>query len=193
MSINLSLIDLNINTVSGYLGNLEITDTSIVNLDFMNQLSSNNIIMEDPELKLMLSNGIGMDAQIIINEVIFKKNQNAVLLQHPFIGQTINISRALDLGWDFRYGKAEINFTNQNSNLNQIISFLPEAIELDYKLITNPLGNHSAFNDFYNTNHSLKINASIKSPIKFNLDNLKLVDSIDIIFPENIKPKARNN
>ena len=139
LSINLSLIDLNINTVSGYLGNMEITDASIVSLDFMNQLSSNNIIIEDPELKLMLSNGVGMDAQIIINEVLFKKNQNAVLLQHPFIGQTINISRALDLGWDFRYGKAEINFTNQNSNLNEIISFLPEAIGLNYKLITNPL------------------------------------------------------
>ena len=42
---------------------MEITDKSIVNLDFMNQLSSNNIIMEDPELKLMLSNGVGMDAK----------------------------------------------------------------------------------------------------------------------------------
>ena len=29
----------------------------------------------------------------------------------------------------------------------------------------------------------------LKFPFKFNLDNLKLVDSIDIIFPENIKPK----
>jgi len=189
LSINLSLIDLNINTVSGYLGNMEITDTSIISLDFMNQLSSNNIIMEDPELKLMLINGVGMDAQIIINEVLFKKNQNAVLLQHPFIGQTINISRALDLGWDFRYGSAEINFTNQNSNLNEIISFFPEAIELDYKLITNPLGNHSAFNDFYNTNHSFKINAGLKVPLKFNIDDLKLVDSLEIIFPENINPK----
>ena len=189
LSINLSLIDLNINTVSGYLGNMEITDNSILNLEVMNQLSSNNIIMEDPELKLMLNNGVGMDAQITINEVIFKKNQNSVLLQHPFIGQSINISRALDLGWDFRYGKAEINFTNQNSNLNEIISFLPEGIELDYKIITNPLGNHSAFNDFYNTNHSFNINAGLKFPFKFNLDDLKLVDSIDIIFPENIKPK----
>ena len=189
LSINLSLIDLDINTVSGYLGNMEITDTSIVSLDFMKQLSSNNIIMEDPELKLMLINGVGMDAQIIINEVLFKKNQNSVLLQHPFIGQTINISRALDLGWDFRYGKTEINFTNQNSNLNEIISFFPEEIEVDYKLITNPLGNHSAFNDFYNTNHSFNINAGLKVPLKFNLDNLKLVDSVDIIFPENINPK----
>ena len=189
LSINLSLIDLNINNVSGYLGNMEILDTSIVSLDFMNQLSSNNIIMEDPELKLMLNNGVGMDAQIIINEVLFKKNQNAILLQHPFIGQTINISRALDLGWDFIYGKAEINFTDQNSNLNEIISFLPEGIELDYKIITNPLGNHSAFNDFYNTNHSFNINAGLKVPLKFNLDNLKLIDSLDIIFPENIKPK----
>ena len=58
LSINLCLIDLNINTVSGYLGNMEITDSITLNLEFMNQLSSNNILVEDPELKLMVNNGL---------------------------------------------------------------------------------------------------------------------------------------
>lgn len=189
LSINLSLIDLNIKTVSGYLGNIEITDSSEVNINFMNQLSSNNITIEEPELKLIINNGIGMDAQIIINEVLFKKNLFSLLLQHPFIGQTINVSRALDLGWDFRYGNTEINFTNQNSNLNEIVSFLPEQIEIGYKLITNPLGNHSAYNDFYNSSHSFNINAGLKIPLKFNFDDLKFLDSININFPQNIEPK----
>ena len=155
----------------------------------MNQLSSNNITIEEPELKLIINNGIGMDAQIIINEVLFKKNLSSILLQHPFIGQTINVSRALDLGWDFRYVNTEINFTNQNSNLNEIVSFLPEQIEIGYKLITNPLCNHSAYNDFYNSSHSFNINAGLKIPLKFNFDDLKFLDSININFPQNIEPK----
>ena len=190
LSITLSLIDLNINTISGYLGNMEINDSNEISLPFMEKLSSDNISVENPEIQLIINNGLGLDAQIVLEEIAFKKNQNTTFLEHPIIDQSINISRALDLGWNFQYGKNTVDFNNQNSNIEELIGKFPEKINLKYHIESNPLGNHSGFNDFYNSNHALDVDVGIKIPIKFNLNNLRYTDTITVTIPENIHPKS---
>ena len=188
ISIDLTLEDLNIRSLSGYLGNKEISDTSEIRVLFTDNLSSKNIEIEDPELKLSISNGIGVDAQIKINEVIFNKDEDKLPLQHPTIGQTINLSRANNLGANIQFGYAEILFTNQNSNLNDLISFFPETVDLNYDIEINPMGNHSAYNDFYNDSLSLVINSDIKIPLKFNVNDLKFTDTVSLSLTDQIQP-----
>ena len=189
LSINLNLEELDINSVYGYLGNKEISDTSEFEILATENFSSNSITIEDPELNVIIENGVGVDAKIKINEVLFKKDQSSFSLQHPIIGQNINLSRAVEVAGQYQYGNAEINFTNQNSNLEEIISLFPEKIDLKYELETNPLGNHSAFNDFYKSPHSISINSGLKIPLKFNLNHFKYLDTISFNIIENIQPK----
>ena len=188
VSVNLSLEELDINSVKGYLGNKEITDTNELEISATENFSSNSISIENPELDIVINNGIGVDAQITINEVLFKKDQSSFSLQHPIIGQSINLSRALEINGQYQYGHALLNFTNQNSNLEEIISLFPEKIDLKYNLETNPMGNHSAYNDFYKNPHSISVYSDIKIPLKFNLDNFKYTDTISFNIIENIVP-----
>ena len=138
----------------------------------------------------MINNGLGLDAQIVLEKIAFNKNESSTFLQHPIIDQSINISRALDLGWDFQYAKTTIDFNNQNSNIEELIGEFPEKINLKYHIETNPFGNHSGYNDFYNSNHALNVDVGMNIPLKFNLNNLIYTDTISIDIPENIQPES---
>ena len=75
--INLNLEELDINSVYGYLGNKEISDTSEFEILATENFSSNSITIEDPELNVIIENGVGVDAKIKINEVLFNKDQSS--------------------------------------------------------------------------------------------------------------------
>lgn len=188
LSFTLSLTDLNINSIDGYLGNLNFSDTSQLSIPFMKKLSSDNIAIEDPEIELILKNGLGIDGQIVIDEIEFEKNQSSLYMQHDLIGQNFNISRALDLVSDFNYSTTSILINNQNSNLEELIGLFPENINLTYQLQTNPLGNISGYNDFYKNPHTLSTLIGLKIPLKLNFNNLKYCDTINFSFPESIRP-----
>ena len=58
---------------------MEINDSNEISLPFMEKLSSDNISVENPEIQLMINNGLGLDAQIVLEKIAFKKNQNLLL------------------------------------------------------------------------------------------------------------------
>lgn len=190
LSITISLNDLNVSSIKGYLGSINLSDTSSTKLPFMEKLSSDNVSIENPQLELILKNGLGLDAQISINEVEFLKNESSYFLQHPTIGEAINITRALDLGWDFQYTNKSILFDNQNSNFHELLGVFPENINIKYQLQTNPLGNHSGYNDFYNSNHTLEALLGVNIPLKLNLNNLKYTDTISISIPKEVEANS---
>ena len=130
----------------------------------MDKFKVDSIYIEDPEIGLNIKNGLGLDAQVTIKELALSNNNTTLSLTHPIINQTINISRALDLGYDFQYAESQVNINNQNSNIEQLISVLPNKINFDYSILTNPLGNHSGYNDFYKTTHPLSLELLLKLP-----------------------------
>ena len=186
ISISLELSEMNIKSVKGYMGSTLINENNNISLPFMEGLSSNTIDIDSPAINLSIQNGIGVDAQLLIDELTFQKGITSLYLNHPVIGQSINISRAIDLGWDFLYGDSEILIDENNSNIEEIISFFPEEINLNYQLSTNPLGNHSGYNDFFIANHPLTINLETYFPLKFNINDLHFTDTISIPIHESL-------
>ena len=79
-----------------------------------------------------------------------------------------------------------INFNNSNSNLPQLISMFPEQINIDYQLLTNPLGNQSGYNDFMYQQHPLSLDLSVDIPLKQNLDSIVFLDTLNYELPKNI-------
>jgi hypothetical protein len=155
----------------------------------MEKFSSSNLQIENPQIELLLKNGLGIDAQISTNELSFEKNESAHYLEHSIINTPININRALDLGWDFQYSNQSIKINNQNSNLDELTPLFPEKINLKYQLETNPLGNHSGHNDFYNSEHTLEAKLAMNIPFKFNINNFIFRDTINISIPPQIDAK----
>ena len=62
----------------------------------------------------------------------------------------------------------------------------PEQINIDYQLLTNPLGNQSGYNDFIYQQHPLSLDLSVDIPLKQNLDSIVFLDTISFELPKNI-------
>ncbi len=184
VNLNIELANLDVAYMRGYFGNITVSNEVNTNINALKKLASNNIQLYQPELEIIIKNGVGMDAQLTINEIEFQRNQSSRLLSHNSIGQSVNISRAQDLGWDFNYSSQSIYISEQNSNLNEIINLFPTQITSTYQLETNPQGNHAGFNDFYYTNKPLSIDAAVTLPLLFNVDSLVFSDTFSIEFPE---------
>ena len=192
VNLNIELANLDVAYMRGYFGNTTISNVVNTNFNALNKLSANRIQLYQPELEIMIKNGVGMDAQLVLNEIEFQRNQVSELLSHNSIGQSINISRAQDLSWDFNYSNQSINITEQNSNLNEIINLFPTEILTTYQLETNPQGNHAGFNDFYYPNKPLSIDAAITLPMLFNVDSLVYSDTLSVEFPDLLRINEAN-
>jgi hypothetical protein len=184
--IKFEISSLKIASALGYLGSENIVDNNEIKIPFMENLKSKNFEINDSEFKLIIKNGIGIDAQLKLNKIEFKKKNQIQTLDHLSINQNININRALDLGYDFQYSMMKINFNNSNSNLPQLISMFPEQININYQLLTNPLGNQSGYNDFIYQQHPLSLDLSVDIPLKQNLDSIVFLDTLNYELPKNI-------
>ena len=184
--IKFEISSLKIASALGYLGSENIEDNTEIKIPFMENLKSKNFELNDSEFELLIKNGIGIDAQLKLNKIEFKKENQIQTLDHLSINQNININRALDFGHDFQYSLMNINFNNSNSNLPQLISIFPEKINIDYQLLTNPLGNQSGYNDFIYQQHPLSLDLLVDIPLKQNLDSIVFSDTLSFELPKNI-------
>ena len=192
VNLNIELANLDVAYMRGYFGNITVSNEVNTNINALKKLASNNIQLYQPELEIIIKNGVGMDAQLTINEIEFQRNQSSRLLSHNSIGQSVNISRAQDLGWDFNYSSQSIYISEQNSNLNEIINLFPTQITSTYQLETNPQGNHAGFNDFYYPNKPLSLDAAITLPMLFNIDSLVYSDTLSVEFPDLLRINEAN-
>ena len=187
--VDIKLKNLSINKAIGYLGKININTEQEIDISIMDQVSAKNISIGPPNLSLNISNGVGVDAQLKLKEITFSKNNNQVNITHPIINNTININRALDLGWDFQTSNYTIEIDSGNSNIQSIISLLPNKVSSEYELMTNPLGNISGHNDFYNYNQPLQVNLDIELPLLVTIDSLVLIENIPLELPSDITLK----
>ena len=187
INMDMELSEMNINYMKGYFGNMEIEDQITTSIPIMEKLDANKVTLLDPELNLIIKNGIGMDAQFYLNEMELNKANNTSYLTHNIINQPININRAEDLGWDFNYSISNILINQQNSNLSELLTILPNEINTSYSIITNPMGNHTGFNDFYFSNRPLSLDLSISTPLVFNFNSLTYIDTILVELSDVVK------
>ncbi len=148
-----------------------------VKLGVLEMVKSGSVNLEDIQLKMTVENGIGVDLQALIYQIV-GTNPNSgtqVSLSHPSINNTININRAqshLYQNPEFTPSIKEIVFNSGNSNLKAFLENLPSKIGVDAKFIVNPLGNVSGGNDFifHNSNTSLKLR--VDAPLAFAINDL---------------------
>ena len=133
-----------------------------------------------------------MDCQLKLNEIGFNKKNINQSLNHYSINQNININRALDLGNDFQYSVNNLYFNSDNSNIDQLIGVFPDEINIDYSVISNPLGNQSWYNDFIFNKHPLSLNLGVNIPLIQNFDSIIYNDTLYLKIPENLEIKNAN-
>lgn len=185
VNCDIKLADIKPYYAKGVVNTQEIkVDADTVRLKVLEMVKSGTVNVEDINLTLTLTNGLGVDLQALIYQMAGTSPIGGqVSLVHPSINNAININRAQSNLYQepaFTPSVKTIQFTNVNSNLKAFIENLPTAIAIDAKFIVNPYGNISGGNDFVYYNGETSLALKVEAPVAFALNNLVLVDTFDL-------------
>ncbi len=165
---------------TGYLGD------TLLNLNFpnisFNTLNKFNAKVFDPEklaLNFQVKNGIGMDAQLKVNQLNASNSSggSSVNLTAPCIGNWINIPRATDK--PLTAGESLTSVNEQNSNVKAILNSKPNQLSFDAQLKINPRGNALHYKDFVYYNSNMDVNLQTEIPLSLIAEDLIIKDTFD--------------
>jgi hypothetical protein len=170
----------------GYFGNLKSNiGPESINLDIFKKIKSGFINLDDAFLNLSLTNRIGTDIKLNIKEITsynsnFNKEIN--LENSELINNTITVNRATQTNTG-PYPPVvpfikNYTLTSANSNIKTFIENLPTSIGYNLGFELNPFGNLSGGNDFVYFDKPFEAKMELTLPLKFNLNNLILADTI---------------
>ena len=129
-------------------------DESSSEFDAFKQIRSGSFDVQKAKFSFEFENRIGVDLQGSVNRLsaINSKSGTSVDLEGDFIFQSLNLSRAKE---DYSLYEVPIipsisryELNEENSNITDFISILPNEVQYDMDFIINPLGNISGGNDF---------------------------------------------
>jgi hypothetical protein len=187
ITFNNTLIDIVPYFVRGYFGNQLLSYKDTAELDVLNKISG-VLDLDQVDVNIEFKNGIGVDAQILLNQfgALNTSTANNVNLNHATIGTPININRST-----LTYSLPEVTYTTHsipintgNSNIDQLIETLPNNIIYDVDLNINPLGNISGGNDFIFKDHVLETNLNVEFPLSLMATDLTLTDTLSFSLPD---------
>jgi len=182
--IKYNLEDIITDYAKGYFGQYNISiNQQIDTLDFFNNVTSGFLDLESIDMQLSIENGFGMDAQIVIDTLnaINSSTGTDVLLNHAFIGTSINLTRASQVpspGYRFTYSKYDLNINSTNSNVAEFIENFPDLLGHSYDIAINPWGNNSNGNDFFYFESDFKVSLKLQLPVSFSANALTIQDTV---------------
>lgn len=169
----------------GYFGQKELQDTTVFNINILNNVIGGAIDIQNTTVKLTLENGIKIDGTGLIKYLKNTNNQNnTVYLSGGSIGNTFTIDQPTGSFSSLLPSKREILFTSGNSNIEQFIENLGAKNEIAYKININPWGNTSGgWNEVY-PQSKLKLTLEAQMPLSMKMDNLTIRDTFDFKFEQ---------
>lgn len=145
--------------------------------------------VDQAEVRMKLENYTGADAQVTFTQIASQNSGtgNTVSLQQPALFQTINITRATDVGGLVTPVVQERVVNTSNSNINAFVENLPNGVLIQAEVEVNPLGDVSDGNDFIYTNRAINALIEADVPLKFGMNALVFRDTLSFKVPEGLE------
>lgn len=185
--------DINADYVRGYFGSKQfVFGPESTAFTIFSKFGSGSLDLETVKLKLNVTNGFGMDARVVFDEIksVNTRNGNTISLNDPVIGKPINIARATET-WDPSNPviPTQYSFDLDNSNIGSFVENLPDRIDYKISVLSNPLGNVSAGNDFMYYGHYLDAFLDLEIPLSLVANNLSMSDTVAFDLGEPSSPQ----
>jgi hypothetical protein len=144
--------------------------------------SPNALKFDKASISVSIENGIGVDGQVNINSLTgVNSNGTTVALtdnsSSPVIGRTLYIGKATD--FPLTPKTTTFNINSATSNVSSFISNLPNQINYDVLIKTNPYGNRGTYDDFAYLTSPMKVNVDVNIPLSLIASNLTLLDTFN--------------
>lgn len=174
--------DLHPSYAEGYFGSqqIEVPYEETV-FDFLNNING-TLDIDQVDIDFEIINGIGIDASVKIDTLKSKntRNGNEVLLNHSFIGTSININRATNTGSQSVPSVYLMAINDGNSNVDLFLENLPDRIGTSLGIHVNPMGNISGHHDFLYDNQTFDVRVNATIPLNLIATDLILTDTLDL-------------
>ena len=182
-----SISNVMLESAKGYFGSQNFDfgpDTT--DLLFFDKILSGAVDIDEITMDLDIINGLGIDARTNLSELFVQDNMgaNTINFSHSIINQALNINRAYKNGNQIIPSISSINFTQNNSNIEQIIESLPDKIGYELNMIVNPLANVSAHNDFIHKDYPFALDMNLSMPLNAIVTNLTYQDTLELNIPD---------
>lgn len=165
----------------GYFGNQIISDTSNLNIDFLNNVVSGAIDLPNTSLSFEIENGakISMRGKLTLAENTNSQG-NTIALNSSNIGTDLIVSPATGIWNSLNPSNQSLQLNSGNSNIEQYLENLGSNNRIGYSLQLNPWGNLSGGNDEIFPNSRIKVKLKSQMPLSIGSDGLTLRDTFNI-------------
>ena len=183
--------DIQIDYSRGYFGQISVSDSSDLKIDFLNKITAGNLDLPSANIEFQISNGIKVGAIATIHKVQNTNfnTGNTVSLTHNQINVPIDIYPATGSWNNFIASLRTLSFTSNNSNIEQYIENLGSIQKIKYSLKLNPYGNLSGGWDEFFPNSTMRVKMKANMPLSASLNNLTFQDTFKLDF-KNEKDKT---
>ncbi|MEI8194008.1 MAG: hypothetical protein WCG64_09090 [Flavobacteriia bacterium] len=184
--VEANLSDISVDYARGYFGQQVFSDTSSLNLSYLNQIASGSLDLNAIQLNVTVSNGLKVPLK---SKLTLVQNANAngtsVNLSAPCIGQELFLSPATGTWNNLQSATQQVNINSGNSNIEQVVENLGSDLKVGYVVELNPLGNVNAGWDEVFSTSRVKVIMHAQMPLQFQADQLTLVDTFQVNLTQN--------
>ena len=177
--VELTFRDVKIEYARGYFGQRSDETTSEVDISPFIE-TAGSIDPQSIILNMEITNSVGADASILIEEIKATNSTNEEFLIHSSIGQNINLTRALDLGGSVQPNSYFYDINQDNSNITSVLGMIPNELQVKTQFELNPAGDVSGGNDFIYTDEPFDATLFLDLPMSFSSEGLSLVDTLTL-------------
>jgi hypothetical protein len=173
-----------IDYAKGYFGNEIVSDTSDLEIDFLNKLISGSLDLPATSLAIEIENGtkISMRSRLTLAQNTNSAG-NTITLSSSIIGNDFIVSPATGSWNSLNPSNQSLELNSNNSNIEQFLENLGSKNKIGYSLQLNPWGNLTGGNDEIFPNSRIKLKIKCQMPLSIGVDGLTLRDTFDINIP----------
>ena len=177
--------DLELDYAKGYFGSVDITDTTEVNVDFLENITAGTINLDEIDIELKIRNGVKVIGQGIVTQLESENRAgNTISLTHPNFNQNFNIDVAQGTWGSLVPFETTFTFENDNSSIQSFLEHLGYKYSVGYGVYVNPWGNTSSGNDEIFPSSFIDFRLKANFPLNVGMENLTLVDTFEVDFNE---------
>lgn len=173
--------------IKGYFGNTQGDTSGVVSYNILPQVEITGASFADANVFLTVENEIGASAKLTIQTLRAINSQNGQVaqltgqaVQNPFILASPIDPNSLIVPVTPTINVLELN--NQNSNIHQLVSVIPDVLEYDFSFELNPGQAPPPPNtgtNFVYSNAHLNCYLNIEIPLNFSFESLVVDDTIE--------------
>lgn len=151
-----------------------------------NKIVAGTLNLQNVSVNLILTNGFGVDASLILSKLTSNRNGDTIPLHATgVVGSTIHVNRATATNSPAPASPVNpsvLNFTINptNSNIINWLDNMPTSIGYSLQVTTDPLGNVSGSNDFAYYGYGISANINVTIPLSLIANNLTLADTLAV-------------